>query len=181
MISADPRKLNWTILTSIAAYNYSTFLGGPLGEEPGWRGYALPRLEVQLGPVIASLLLGFLWAGWHLPLLFYPGWISAPPWIYVLILIGQSIILTYGANLARFAIVTPILMHAAFNTVGRFLGGLFASTQPRSDIPFELVLALSGLAVALILIVTTQGRLAYDWRSNPALEPAVRRTLDGNP
>ena len=80
---------------------------------------------------------------------------------YVLLLIGQSVILTYGTNLARFGILTPIAMHGAFNTVSRFLGGLFAETEPSAPIPFELVMALCGLAVAVVLIVATGGRLAY--------------------
>ena len=166
MTTADPRKLHWSILTSLAVYNYSTLLGGPLGEEPGWRGYALPRLQTRLGPVRSSLVLGLLWTGWHLPLFLYPGWTSSPLWIYVLFLTGQSVILTYGTNLARFGIITPIAMHAAFNTVSRFLGGLFAETQPSAPIPFVLVMALCGLAVALVLIVATRGRLAH--REEPA-------------
>jgi membrane protease YdiL (CAAX protease family) len=159
--TADPRTLHWSILTSLAVYNYSTLLGGPLGEEPGWRGYALPRLETALGPVRASLVLGLLWIGWHLPLFLYPGWTSSPLWIYVLFLTGQSLILTYGTNLAGFGIITPIAMHATFNTVSRFLGGLLAETQPRAPIPFELVMALCGLATALVLTLATRGRLAY--------------------
>jgi hypothetical protein len=111
--------------------------------------------------VRSSLVLALLWTGWHLPLFWYPGWISSPLWIYVLILTGQSFILTYGANLARFGIVTPIAMHAAFNTVSKFLGGLFADTQPSGRIPFELVMALCGLATAVALILGTRGRLAY--------------------
>jgi membrane protease YdiL (CAAX protease family) len=159
--TADPRRLHWSILTSLSVYNYSTLLGGPLGEEPGWRGYALPRLQTALGPVRSSLLLGLLWTGWHLPLFLYPGWTSSPLWVYVLFLTGQSIILTYGTNLARFGIITPIAMHAAFNTVSRFLSGLFAETQPSAPIPFVSVMALCGLAVALVLIVATRGRLAH--------------------
>lgn len=161
IMTADPRKLHWSILISTTVYNYSTLLGGPLGEEPGWRGYALPRLESAFGPVRGSLLLGLLWAGWHLPLFFYPGWTSSPPWIYVAFMTGQSVILTYGANLACYGVVVPIAMHATFNTVSRFLNGLFASSQPQARIPFVLVMALSGLAVAVFLILVTRGQLAH--------------------
>jgi len=76
--TADPRKLHWDVLMSVAVYNYSTLLGGPLFEEPGWRGFALPRLEARFGPLCASMLLALLWVGWHLPLFFYPGLITAP-------------------------------------------------------------------------------------------------------
>ena len=108
-----------------------------------------------------SLVLGLLWPGWHLPLFWYPGWISSPLWIYVLFLTGQSLILTYGANLAGFGIITPIAMHATFNTVSKFLSGLFAGTQPAARVPFDLVMALCGLATAMVIIVATRGRLAY--------------------
>jgi membrane protease YdiL (CAAX protease family) len=182
VVSSDPHKLNWSILISVAVYNYSTLLGGPLGEEPGWRGYALPRLEARVGPIRASLLVGLLWAGWHAPLFLIPGWTSSPPWVYVLFLTGLSLILTWGANVARFGVVTPIAMHAAFNTVSRFLSGLFTETQPRAPIPFELLLAPSGIAAALVLVVITRGRLGYHAipdltharRPNSALEPTAR-------
>jgi membrane protease YdiL (CAAX protease family) len=39
-----------------------------LGEEPGWRSFALPRLEIRYAPLLATVLLGFVWAMWHLPL-----------------------------------------------------------------------------------------------------------------
>ena len=106
-------------------------------------------------------MLGLFWTGWHLPLFLYPGWTSSPLWVYVLFLTGQSLILTYGANLAGFGIATPIAMHAIFNTVSRFLSGLFADTQPSARVPFELVMALCGLATGMVLIVATRGRLAY--------------------
>ena len=102
LTTADPHKLHWRILASTGVYNYSTLLGGPLGEEPGWRGCALPRLEARLGPFRGSLLLGILWAGWRLPLFLIPNWTTAPVWVFGLIMIGLSLILSYGANLARF-------------------------------------------------------------------------------
>ena len=164
VLAANPARLNWSILLSTKVYGYSTLLGGPLGEEFGWRGYALPKLEVHFGPVIGSVILGALWAGWHLPLFLIPGWTSSPFWVYILIVIGLSLIISFGTNLARFAVLPAILMHAIFNTVSRFLGGLFGDIQPSSHISFELVLALCGLGVASGLTLATRGRLAYQPR-----------------
>ncbi len=47
-----------------------------LGEEPGWRGFALPRLQGMYGPLVASLVLGAIHAVWHLPVYFIPGAIA---------------------------------------------------------------------------------------------------------
>jgi len=160
--TADPRELHWSVLGTVAVYNYSTLLGGPLFEEPGWRGFALPRLEARYGPLRATLVLAPLWAGWHLPLFFYPGWISASLPVYLLFILGSSIILTYGTNLARFSVVTPIVMHAIFNTTSRFLNGMFAGTTPNvRGVPFELVMAFGGLATGAVLILATRGQLGY--------------------
>jgi membrane protease YdiL (CAAX protease family) len=174
LTTTNPGMLTWSVLTSLGVYHYSMLLGGPLGEEPGWRGYALPRLEVRFGPVRASLLLAFLWAGWHIPLFFYPGWTSVSAWVYLLILTGTSFILTYSANLSRFGVIAPIATHTAFNAVPSFLNRLLADSQPRAQIPFALVLALSGLTVALILIVVTRGRLAYH------MDEDLKGLLEGN-
>jgi membrane protease YdiL (CAAX protease family) len=78
LATVDARALHWSALISFRVYNYSTLLGGPLFEEPGWRGFALPRLEAQFGPLPAALLLGTIWAAWHLPLFLYPGWSNVP-------------------------------------------------------------------------------------------------------
>jgi membrane protease YdiL (CAAX protease family) len=161
LVLGDPGSLHWGILISPGVYNYSTLLGGPLGEEPGWRGYALPRLEARFGAIRASLLLGILWTGWHLPLFLIKGWVSLPLWAYWLVLVGVSVIMSWGVNLARFSVLPAIVMHAAFNTVTRFLSGLFVGTAPRPSLPFEVVFPAGGLLVAVVLIVATRGRLSY--------------------
>ena len=58
------------VVLMFAAAVGSTLLGGQAGEELGWRGYALPRLSQSLGWGLSSLLLGGIWAAWHLPLFF---------------------------------------------------------------------------------------------------------------
>ena len=75
---------------------YILFLGGPLGEEIGWRGYALPKLMKRYSPFIASLILGLVWAFWHLPAFFIAGssqeGISFP--LYIINTIVLTLIIT---------------------------------------------------------------------------------------
>ena len=79
----------------------------------------------------------------------------------MLVLIGVSTIMTTAVNVARFSVVAAIATHATFNTVSRSLAGLFGDVEPRVQIPFVTLMALSGLAVGLVLTVVTRGRLAY--------------------
>src|SRR5947209_5763838 len=77
------------------------FIGGPLGEEPGWRGFALPRLQQQYGALLGSLILGTLWALWHLPG-YFGGWLgpfSIPVFLGgIIAAIAASIIVTWVYN-----------------------------------------------------------------------------------
>lgn len=130
--------LHWGALAhgSTYAVNYSTFLGGPVNEEPGWRGFALPRLQQRYGPFWATVILAPLWAGWHLPLFQVPGWSTASPWQFVLILLGASFLLTATANLSRFNIVVAILLHAFLNTSTAMVNALTHNLPPR---PYPMV------------------------------------------
>ena len=64
-IAANPLNIPLVLLLSL--------ISGPLNEEFGWRGYALDRLLLKFGFLKGSLLLGFIWAIWHLPWYFTPG------------------------------------------------------------------------------------------------------------
>ena len=64
-IAANPLNIMLVLLLSL--------ISGPLNEEFGWRGYALDRLLVRFGFLKGSLILGFIWAIWHLPWYFTPG------------------------------------------------------------------------------------------------------------
>lgn len=95
---------------------------GPISEEPGWRGYALDRLQALGGALGASLWLGALWALWHLPLFFVPGTYqqglglgTGVFWLFNLTAVAASVVITWiYAHNAR-SVAAAILFHATLN------------------------------------------------------------------
>lgn len=76
-------SLAWADVALLFALRWINPLDGPLGEEPGWRGFALPRLDAIWSPLMSAAVLGFFAALWHLPLIFSGegnevGWIGLP-------------------------------------------------------------------------------------------------------
>ena len=154
------------------------FLGGPLGEEPGWRGFALPRLQLTYGPLKGTLLLGVLWACWHLPHFLTsvqgggPGtgfatFLTNFP-IFVVLVIALSIVMAWVFNHTRGSLFIAILLHASINTFG-----IVAPLFPVSNVPLVTstnLAALIGLGVpALLIVILTRGRLGYQ----PGLEQPI--------
>jgi uncharacterized protein len=103
------------------------FFGGPLGEEIGWRGYALPKLLHDHSPFKASVLLGLVWGVWHAPLYAIAGTGQNEmlrsggsfPFLFVAFVvwtIGLSVLFTWLYKLARGNLLVVILFHAAVNT-----------------------------------------------------------------
>src|SRR5262245_56189760 len=90
------------------------FIG--LGEEPGWRGFALVQLQKKHTPLIASMILAPVWALWHLPLFGneFPWPVVAP---FVLSVFGGTCALTWVFNGANGSGLLTMLFHAALNTV----------------------------------------------------------------
>ncbi|MFX1537481.1 MAG: CPBP family intramembrane glutamic endopeptidase [Promethearchaeota archaeon] len=98
---------------------------GGLSEEPGWRGFALPRLQARSSPLVASLILGVFWAVWHAPARF--GGIEAKSLIDTLIewvlILFVTVIFTWFYNRTEGSILAPALLHASMNITGVFLPG----------------------------------------------------------
>lgn len=110
-------EIPWYLM--LAATLGSTLVGGQAGEEMGWRGYALPRLAARLGLGGASVLLGVLWAGWHLPLFFVPGTTTSGQSfpLYVLQVTAVSVAMAWLYANTRGSLLPVMLMHAAVNNM----------------------------------------------------------------
>jgi membrane protease YdiL (CAAX protease family) len=151
------------VLTYPVAFVSTFILGGPLGEEPGWRGFALPRLQPLHGPLVGSIILGILWALWHLPLFWSGVW--TPPTIpnivmFIVMITALTIIMTWVFNNAKGSLLITMLMHASFNTfANRIVAPLFPAPILSE---YGLLPVLVGfVATALVLIAVTRGRLGY--------------------
>jgi membrane protease YdiL (CAAX protease family) len=129
-------------------------LGPPLVEEPGWRGYALPRLQKHMNPLPAAVLVGVLWATWHLPLFFIPGGpgVEIIPG-YLLWVTSAGVVLAWLYNVSGRLLTVAVVSHAGLNL------GLVPLAQP--GFPAFVVAALVMTAVAATVAIPL-GRIEVD-------------------
>jgi hypothetical protein len=128
------------------------FIG--LGEEPGWRGFALEHLQRTRSPMASSVILGCIWALWHLPLMgseFAPAVIPA----FLLGLFAATFIQTWMYNRTRGSILMQMIFHSAVNTVGAgFVFPMFKGTDV-----VRLWYVYAGLWVLLAAFLIATGKL----------------------
>lgn len=105
------------------SFFYITLIRGPLREEVGWRGFALPRLQHLYSPLVATLILAIIWTVWHLPLYFnglYPGGIDSFLTRFTWN-IGLTFLFTWLYNHTRGSLLLVTLFHGSINTTGILL------------------------------------------------------------
>lgn len=159
----------------LAATILSTF--GQVGEEVGWRGYLLPRLTERNGLVVASLVVGVVWAAWHLPLFFVPGadtnGQSFP--LYTLQIVAYSVALAWLYWRTGGSLLLAMFMHAAFNNTKDMVPSGGVSGQRVFTLDGTLVFRLTVLLlwiVAIALLVRMRGV------SRACEEPLAKRFTD---
>ncbi len=144
-------------------------VGGPLGEEFGWRGYALPRLQQRRSTLAAALILGLVWALWHLP----SWWIPVTEQYhnvegngdyvffigeFVLVVVALSIMFAFLYNGTGGSMLAPLLLHTSFNTWSGWLSGpIGPAARPTF---FVCQILLLWTVAILIVIATGAGRLS---------------------
>ncbi|ABK86161.1 CAAX amino terminal protease family protein (Ste24 endopeptidase) [Bacillus thuringiensis str. Al Hakam] len=144
---------SWGILIYFFVKN---FLAGPLGEELGWRGFAQIELQKKYSPLKASIIIGFWWGMWHLPIWFTTGFVGMDLIKYILFfmisIISIKIVMTAFYNLNQNLII-PIIIHQFFNFfIGIINGNL---------INLIMYNAIFYLVVAVVMIVINPKRVLY--------------------
>jgi membrane protease YdiL (CAAX protease family) len=114
-------------------------------EEPGWRGFALPRLEARHTPVKATLILGLVWGIWHLPL-------------YGLAFVGPIVFVFFYTWLYNRtgSVLLCILLHASFTPALDHL------VLREDSLGVDLAILATLVAAAAAIVALTKGRLGYD-------------------
>lgn len=168
-----PEALRALTPSALAIYPTSYlahFVFGPLFEESGWRGFALPRLQHRFGPVRATLLLGLLWSGWHF-FLYAPSWFAGGAanavvgiGIFVVFTTSISFIFTWLSNNTAASLLLVILLHGSVDGTATYLQrladrGVISADAAAFSGQFGVLLLCVVCALALALL--TRGRLGY--------------------
>jgi membrane protease YdiL (CAAX protease family) len=136
-----------------------------LGEEVGWRGYALPALQVRYGALTSSVILGVMWGLWHLPLFFSPSagsYSDLPFGLWLAYLIPFTILITWVFNSAGGSVLMAMFVHAVMNASSEVWKAIPQySTRPASVIEaaaetghvyLMLTIVMWIAAVAVVLV-----------------------------
>jgi len=149
--SLPPLRSQASSLSAVLSLLLFVFWFGPLPEEMGWRGFALDRLQARITALQASVVLGSVWALWHVPLFFVPGSFQAGlglgslrSWIFLFSMVPLSILMTWVYNNTDRSTLSAVLIHYSGNLCGALLA--------KSDRVAALELLFLSLA-AIVAIV----------------------------
>jgi uncharacterized protein len=145
-----------------------------LGEETGWRGFALPRLQQRYGALGGTLILAILHGLWHIPTLFIPGFVSdstlSLPFIvgWIATVIAVTFIYTWIFNNTGGSLLIAILVHAGSNASSSLMSALMPADPALNgwqaaiyNSNWNLANLIPFAVIAVLVIVFTWGRLSY--------------------
>lgn len=143
----------WEWMFAVAVVFAYVLVFSVIGEELGWRGYALPRLLARWDALTASVILGVLWAAWHAPLFVAPGLLQSrvPVAWFVLQILGQTIVLTWVYQRTNGSVLLVSVLHASAN-LGMGVLPVLPLDIGGSQRVLWIVLALEWLVVAGVVL-----------------------------
>jgi membrane protease YdiL (CAAX protease family) len=125
-------------------------LFGPLGEEFGFRGFALPRLQGDHSALAASLLLGGFVVVWHLPLVISGAGVDVARYLpLVCQVVMVSVVYTWRINNTGGSVLMATLLHTSNNTLAEYLGPIFAGGDL---VRFDWLFTAGWVAVAALIV-----------------------------
>ncbi|HEY6688511.1 MAG TPA: type II CAAX endopeptidase family protein [Propionibacteriaceae bacterium] len=148
------------LLSAIITIAFMTFPGSALGEEMGWRGFALPRLQFRRTALTASLVVGSLHGLWHLPL-WLRGNVDHPLSLYPAFLIqtlALSVIYTWLYNSSKGSLLLVVLFHTSTNAPLTLV--LLPLGIENWVLPFWLMTAFTVAAALVVIAVFGPSRLS---------------------
>ena len=148
------------ILPMVALF---AIFSGPLGEEIGWRGFALPKLLETRSALAASLMVGSIWAIWHLPLILVGDFTTYGSFMPVI----AAFAFTWVSQNAKGSVLLAILMHASYQNSVRYLGKVFTDGD---------YVQQQWLGVGIWVLVIAAILLVYGTKSFTR-QPELRATL----
>jgi uncharacterized protein len=160
-----------------------------LGEEVGWRDYALPTLQARYGTLVSSVILGVLWALWHLPAFFNPDlhYSDLPFVVQLAFQIPVAILFTWVFNSTGGSVLMDILLHAVLNASNRLWNTLpeysvepptaaeAAAQTVHINIMKTIVLWVAAIVVVLATGSATSRAIPGKCWQPPVTSPARRR------
>lgn len=164
----------WSDLALIFAVRWINPLDGPLGEEPGWRGFAIPHLQAARSPLASAALLGTCVAVWHVPLV-VSGEGNPVGWVGIATTFVITIVYCWLFNRARGSVLLTMLFHIVQGTITI---GTFGYTG--ADLDRMLWLGFAGwtvIALATVLLDRAAWRPAPPDSVYPPGRPAPTRPL----
>jgi membrane protease YdiL (CAAX protease family) len=144
---ASYSQSDFAFLTFIELVIFNLILG-PSGEEAGWRGFALPRLQGRFTALTSTIILGFIWAAWHIPMWFIPGIPEGqiPFWLFTIDKIATAIALTWIYNGTGGSLLVAGLLHLTQNlaiNINAQLGLMPQDISYFTIVAFDVVLAIT--------------------------------------
>jgi membrane protease YdiL (CAAX protease family) len=156
---------SWYLIFPLFAYSLLFPLSGAFGEELGWRGYALPRVQARFWALSAALIIGVIQTAWHLPLFMSDP--STSPLPLIVGYVGLGILATWVFNNTRGSVLMTMLLHASFNTSAGFFGAMFVG----ADLVRMSWLLAAGWCVAAIVVVVVAGPAHLSRKHHKQEEP----------
>jgi len=161
-------SLGMPLLGAAIFFGFSIFPGSAMGEEIGWRGYALPRLQGRMSALSASLILAPIWALWHLPLWLQGGPVHTPTLYagFVVSAFALSILLTWVYNSTGGSLLMVVLLHATVNLPQTLVIDDLGS---RATVPILLYWGLMIVAAIVVVVMAGPKHLSRKQRKQEEL------------